>query len=311
MPLLKYPFKAYLFHYGIKAGLPFRLLRAVLEAYDIGRRPRDVLNRRRLATEILRDSPWRGFLPRVAGHRRFGAGEMPGFDRLVEVGRALYAEHARADPDRLVRPENNPFAPLLGATDFAAQPALLEVALSRPMVDILSDYFGAVPCLDNVDIWVTRPNLESAGGFSSQLFHLDKPERSYVTAFVNLFDVAPENGPLAYLPAAETATVRRRTRYDRLYYLSHGRLDDEEVFRVVDPAALVTLDGPAGAGAFVDTSTCLHSGSRCEAGERVLMVLTYMPAHKAGTHRRSAFAAWPGARDRLARLLLDEVAEHG
>ena len=71
--MLKYPLRAYLFHYGLKAGLPFGLLKDLNDICDAGRRPGDYLARRRKAVDLLRYSDWRGFLPREKGHRLFGS----------------------------------------------------------------------------------------------------------------------------------------------------------------------------------------------------------------------------------------------
>ena len=120
----------------------------------------------------------------------------------------------------------------------------------------MSDYFGAVPRLDYIDLWITQPNLESNQGFSSQLYHLDKPEQTYVTVFLNVFEVWPENGPLTYLPGEITAGVRRATGYERLYYVGNGRLSDDVLHTLVDESELICLTGPAGAGGIVDTSAC-------------------------------------------------------
>ncbi len=300
MPL-NYPLKSYLYHFGLKSGLPFAFLRRIADAYDASRGPRNYLTRRRIAADLLSRSEWRDFLPRGSGARRFGPNEIPGLARLVDIGREIYELRGGDD---IVRPDGNPFATLLEKSDFAAHPEILEIALSRPIVEIMCGYFGTVPRLDCIDLWVTPPDDQGGEAFGSQLFHLDKPEQQYVSLFLNVFDVQTENGPFTYLPGDRTAAVRRATHYEKLYYLGNGRLPDEKLFKFVAPDDIVPLTGPTGAGGIVDTSACLHLGSRNRSRARVVFVMSFMPAHKGGTPGFRNFDIPRRKRDNLTELLL-------
>ena len=297
----RYRFKPYLYHYGLKTGLPFSMLRRVADICAAGGRPRDYLSRRRVAANVVSGSKWRDFFSRETGFCRFEPGDIPGLDNLVEIGQEIYS--ARGGK-AAARPEGNPFLPLLNKADFDTHPEILKIALSRPIVEIMCGYFGTVPRLDRVDLWVTSPNVDGANGFGSQLYHLDKPGQHYTSLFLNVFNVEEENGPLVFLPADKTAMVRRATRYERLYYLGNGRLPDQDLFAHVEPSELIHLNGPSGTGALVDTSECFHCGSRCTAGTRVLFVLSFMPAHKGGTPGFKNFPHSSSGTDSLTRLFL-------
>ena len=66
----------------------------------------------------------------------------------------------------------------------------------------------------------------------------------------------------------------------------------------------ISLAGPAGAGGFVDTSTCLHAGSRCQDGERVVLVIRYMPAYRAATTYNSWFTSAHTNGDPIRRMVV-------
>lgn len=279
-----------LYRYGLETGVPYSLLKGCNELLDIADRPLEYLARRRLAADLLRDSGRRGFMPRAAGYCTFGPGEIAGFDRLTEIAQAIYRQRAETDLTLQPASDLSPMALLLQPEDFAAWPEMLQITLGREVVEIVADYLGAIPRLDNIDLWVTRPNVRPEGPYGSQLFHLDKPDRHYLSIFLNVFDVGAENGPLTFLPAPETATICSQTDYARHYYLDDGRLPDDVVFGAVPQHSVVEFIGPAGSGGMVDTSECLHFGSRCRAGQRVLFVMTFMPAHKPGTSGSAKFA---------------------
>jgi hypothetical protein len=304
--LLRYPVSSYLYHYGLHARLPFGMLKEIANVCDASQMPVEYLERRRLARDIRRDSPWKGTFPRHDGYCIFDPGDIPGIDGLVEIGREIHdarVDHEADRTEQLARKGQgkSPIIHLLKDEDFAARRDLMDIATSRPLAEIMSDYFGTVPRLDNIDLWVSRPNQQSVG---SQQFHLDKPDRHYVSIFVNIFDVKEQNGPLTFLPADESTRVRQATGYERLYYHGDGRLEDTKLRGVSGAENLIRATGPAGAGAIVDTSECLHFGSRCETGERVVMIMTYMLAHKPGQSRFTHLAETFGAGDRLKTLLL-------
>lgn len=263
--------------YSMRAGIPYDGLKVALNVMDIASHPASALQRWRMAQEIKR-SQWASFIPRDKGYRKFGPGEFPGMEAFVAAGQAIYRQQANGVlKDR----GRNPFHKLCTPETLAEYPIILETALSRPVIEAVTGFFGSVPRLSYVDLWVTRPNLEE-DLYNSQLYHLDKPDEGIVSLFVNVFDVVPENGPFTFFPADLSRKVRRGTGYDRHSILGDGRLTDEGVFRYCRQADEVSFAGPPGSGGFVDTSICLHAGSRCQAGERVVLVLRYMPGYRTG-----------------------------
>ena len=300
---LKYPASSYLYHYGLHAGIPYGILKEVANLCDASHKPLEYLERKRVAREILDGSDWKGMLPRETGYRSFSAGEIPRIDEVIEIaqfihGERIDAEDVKAEQHARTLQGKSPIIHLLRDEDFATYAGLLDVATSRPIAEIMADYFGTVPRLDNIDLWVSRPNQSMVG---SQQLHLDKPDRHYVSIFVNVFDVTEKNGPLTFLPADHSTRVRQRTAYEKLYYHGDGRLDDTALLEVSGEENLVRVIGSTGAGAIMDTSECLHFGSRCEAGRRVMFIMTYMLAHKPGQMR---FRHLTAGADRLRSLLL-------
>jgi hypothetical protein len=80
---------------------------------------------------------------------------------------------------------------------------------------------------------------------------------------------------VTFLPAAATERVRRALRYD------WGRLTDDDVDAVGVREEALRLVGPAGGGAFVDTSRCLHFGSRGNRRDRLVLLVQFFRFHAA------------------------------
>lgn len=150
-------------------------------------------------------------------------------------------------------------------------------------MEIAADYLGFLPRLYHVGLWLSMP---SNGLVGSQQYHLDQPDTGMLSLFINVSDVTPDNGPFIFYPQQPTRKIREQTDYERRSYVEKsirenelGRLSDAEVAAVAEEAPL-DLCGPSGTAAFVDTSVCMHAGSRCISAERVMFVLRYMPPHR-------------------------------
>lgn len=290
----------YIYHYGLRAGLPFRVLQATAGLIDTAPRWPEVRRRRALAERLAESSRYAGFLPRDTACRAFSPGEIPALDRVCEIGRAVYARNTDYEEDRAAQGKS-PISHLWRFVTDAEEAELVRLATADEIAEIMAGYFGAVPRFDNADIWVSRPNAAPIG---SQLFHLDKPDRRYTSIFLNLEPVTDENGPFEFLDKQESDRVRAQTGYEKLYYLKDGRLPDAELDAIGATGRLRRLTGPEGAGGIVDTSECLHAGSRCRSGVRVVMILSYMHAHKPGQARFRRHADAMPAGDEVRRLML-------
>jgi hypothetical protein len=126
---------------------------------------------------------------------------------------------------------------------------------------------------------------------------------------VNLYDVTPDHGPLTWLPGHVSDAVLEGVW--RQQKQSHERRDqfrrwsDEEIAAYSTPADLVQLTGPAGSGAFVDASRCLHFGSRITPGAmRLVFCAQFLRYHFPYPTDRNRFDAESAAGDPLVARLL-------
>ena len=287
-----------LYHYGLGAGIPYPALNRLANAFDVALHIRDVTRRRRLAREMLVGSPWTGFIPQDRGVAPVGEDTLPGTQAAIEAANAVIED--RRQTGWKARP-HNPFYQCERAEDFRDYPALMDFALSDAVLHIVSDYYGMVPQLWEIGIWLTPPQKSQ---FSSQLYHLDKPESRLVKLFLNLQANDEQSGALTLLPANISQRVRRRTRYEAIYFRGDGRLKDEHVFTHCSPADQVSLSGGTGTGGFADTSNCFHFGSRCHAGERKVLVISFMLPHKARHWRTPLFDLVAEPEDEVRRMVL-------
>jgi hypothetical protein len=195
--------------------------------------------------------------------------DLSGFDSWTPERRAKYLSGKRSFLRYLLNDE-----------DLRRNPELVDFALSDAMMGAATRYLGMVPFLTRVDLMYSLPR-EATDNIESQLFHLDHEGLTQLKLFVNVYDVGDAEGPFTFIPADTTSRIVRDVRQLRRRNGSSGdvearRYSDAEITAVSGGDAIVALKGPAGTGVAIDTSRCLHLGSRVQPGSfRLCLYLQY------------------------------------
>jgi hypothetical protein len=168
---------------------------------------------------------------------------------------------------------NKPFMVKLMEKDtLSADSPLLRFALRRDIVASAAAYLGVVPILQFANVMFS--SHAAADPAKSQLYHCDSDEAEQVKVFILCEEVTADNGPLTFVPAWQSQAVR-----DRVQYKYKTRLTDEAVREAAqEPLQETMLTGAAGTSAFLDTSRCLHYGSRFRdtSARRLVVMLQYI-----------------------------------
>ena len=159
--------------------------------------------------------------------------------------------------------------------DFIKYPELADFVLNDTFLQSAIRYFGAVPRLGSIQFWWSPANSLQIG---SQNWHFDDEDRRQLKVFMNVFEVTETNGPLTFLPASTSRRIRDEPTH------KVGRLEDAAVDAILNGTKPTQAVGPGGAGYLVDTVSCLHQGSRTQAGDRVVMMIQFIPHN---VHRES------------------------
>jgi hypothetical protein len=173
---------------------------------------------------------------------------------------------------------------LITNDDLRRYPVLVDFALSDAAMAMAADYLGTIPYLNRVDLLYSIPR----GGdekVSSQLFHVDPEGLTQVKFFINVFDVGDGEGPFTFIPADATARIIREVSALRqqLGKQHSERYLDDEIAAVKATGSIVRVKGPQGAGVAVDTSRCLHLGSRVSPGTfRLCLYVQYCTTRERG-----------------------------
>ncbi len=245
-----------------KFDLPQRSLYQGLRAARMARHPGETLRRRRDIATRLSGSAWAGFIDPQAGYRAFGPAELPGQAEALAACREIWAREEANAPDGH---DNKPFLRnVMQRDDLERHPALIAFAHSAPVVEAITGYLGSLPYLNAIGLYHSPANDTTR---SSQLFHRDADDFTQIKCFVYVHDVGTANGPFTLVPADSSAAIGRRLGHS----FKAPRLEDAQI----GDAPVVEMAGPAGTGFFVDTSRCLHFGSRARGGDRLAFMFQY------------------------------------
>ena len=252
--------------------IPQGMLQPFLSGARIVTHPTEYWMRKRLAKEIMADDAQCIQIPQRDGYHFFLQDDIPGITEIVRYCTELYQESRKALSSGSL--QNNPkktyFNVLLEGEDFCQHPELLRCLVARPILDAVTTYLGTVPQLSGAML-VWSPQNDSAR--SSQLYHFDYEDLTQLKMFINIFDTAEDQGPLTFLPAHISTQVQKTI--GRIL----GRVSDERIYRAGGQAHDLKLVGPSGSGAFLDTSHCLHYGSRFNKRDRLILIVQFLKFH--------------------------------
>lgn len=249
---------------GFRAGWPLLAL-CLIEARRVAARPAVYIAARRKARRLFAASRWSAFIPQDSGYRLFAGDTFQEIPAIVTACQDVYARHAHEIGHKAV---NKPyFYNILTEEDLRAHPILAEFALSAAVTEAVTGYLGQVPRLHSLGVFYSAVSNTIDG---SQMYHVDGDALSQIKCFINIWDVGPGGGGLTFFPKTLTSRPFR-----------HGgllkTLGDNDVYRMVPEKHTVVANGPAGSGALVDTSRCLHQGSRATERPRLVFQFQYVP----------------------------------
>ena len=224
--------------------------------------------RRRLAAQLAPEAILT--LGRDEGYAIVPPGTVPVQD-LIDVAHDTLA---RANLAQKTEEANKPFLVKLSERhELTLGSPLLRFGLRRDLIATAATYLGMVPILQYAHVLYSAHAMAEPA--KSQLYHCDSDEGEQVKVFVLCDQVTPASGPLTMLSAARSQTVR-----DHFGYKYNQRLTDDQVYEALGSRDLVhtALVGPAGTTAFIDTSRCMHYGSRFldTTAHRLVVMLQYV-----------------------------------
>ena len=260
--------------------------RAMLAVTEAVTSPRDAIQRRNAAAAYNRTHPDMR-LDRRDGYAMLAPGSVANTDEIIALSLSLFEEKQRQLEAAAGSSHSKKWAflrSILTNQDLARNPKLVDFALSDSLLGPVTNYLGTIPHLNRIDL-LYSVNHGGEEAISSQIYHLDPEGTRQAKLFMNLRDVGPDEGPFTFIPASETTRIVNAIKKRRLEdtQMAAGRYSDDELEAVGGLAKAISVDGPKGSAALVDTSRCLHFGSRVRPGTyRLCLYIQYCTSREHG-----------------------------
>jgi hypothetical protein len=260
--------------------------RAMLAVTEAVASPRDAIQRRNAAAAYNRTHADMR-LDRRDGYAMLAPGSVANTDEIIALSLSLFEEKQRQLEAAAGSSHSKKWAflrSILTNQDLARNPKLVDFALSDSLLGLVTNYLGTIPHLNRIDL-LYSVNHGGDEAISSQIYHLDPEGTRQAKLFMNLRDVGPDEGPFTFIPASETTRIVNAIKKRRLedMQMAAGRYSDDELEAVGGLKKAISVDGPKGSAALVDTSRCLHFGSRVKPGTyRLCLYIQYCTSREHG-----------------------------
>jgi hypothetical protein len=248
--------------------------------------PRDAMQRKSAAAAYNRQHADTR-LTREDGYALLEPGSVAGAEEAIALSLRLFEEKQREMEAATGSQNSKKWAflrSILSNQDLARNPALIDFALSDPLLRLVTNYLGTIPHLNRIDL-LYSVNHGGEEAISSQIYHLDPEGTRQAKLFMNLRDVGPDEGPFTFIPASETTRIVNaiKKRRPAEAEMAAGRFLDEELEAVNGLEKAISVAGRPGSAALVDTSRCLHFGSRVRPGTyRLCLYIQYCTSREHG-----------------------------
>lgn len=276
----------------------------------ISRRPLDALKRYLIAKRLRKTSSDSTILSREAGFASLSLTEIPGAKNVImECQRYIEKNLSRAQALmgketflHLLHEPHSDFKGLnnAGVYRIDAIPGLSELMIHPKLLEIASCYLGEVPVLASVVLYLSLPNETLVG---SQRYHVDRESAHQLQFVFAVNDIDEETGPFTLIPAHQGRAVKAAIK-------EYTRLEDKTVYDITGEKAAVKLTGPSGSCWVVDTSQCLHYGSRHNKKIRYQLQIQYISRFaslESVFHFSKLQATWPASFTPLQKMVLADT----
>jgi hypothetical protein len=262
------------YHLLRKTHVPWAYCIPIVSGIKTALHPVDHMQRRR-AADRLNGAAFASKVHNRKGYWLFGADDVPGSTQVAAECAIIFRKlqesgslEARAAGKKVF------LRRIFTGDDFVEHPIIGSFAISTPVLEAVAGYFGSAPILTSICLFWSPPNDTAV---SSQRFHIDGVNDRQLKLFINVWEHDERHGPLTFYPASVTEKIvakasprQRRMRGDMTW-------TDEFIYEAAADAKTVRVTGEPGSGVFVDTSRCLHFGSRGNTHDRLMLMIQYAP----------------------------------
>jgi hypothetical protein len=146
-------------------------------------------------------------------------------------------------------------------------------SINKNFIELISKYLKLSPIINNI-LLIKSEVVSDKKFYSSMNWHIDNHHNNLIKIMYLPHDLNYKDGPTCFLNKNSTQNLLK----NNFYFKSPRYFEDDELKKVNNNYTdeIVSFTGKKGDILIIDTSKCLHMGSRCNS-ERYQLFITYTP----------------------------------
>ena len=251
-----------LFHRRLKLPKPLVYNAAKVLLGSFGRK-----NKHNIIQPVYTESA--ASISKQLGYLRFNQEQVIELTEVVEDCLSLFEDKkSQFDQEFFIANPNKRFLLTLDSDENLLKLNSINKLLTSSFINnAISDYLASPYVLSTVRLWWSTKNDTAT---SSQMFHADEEDLSQLKLFININSIGEAHGPFTFIDAGASEDVIRNSKTGK------KKFTDEQITSLIDQTTMHKLTGESGSAAFVDTSRCLHYGSRSNQYDRLVLMAQFL-----------------------------------
>ena len=146
-------------------------------------------------------------------------------------------------------------------------------SINKNFIVLISKYLKLSPIINNIQL-IKSETASDKKFYSSMNWHIDNHHNNLIKIMYLPYDLDYKDGPTCFLNKNSTQNLLK----NNFYFKSPRYFADDELKKVNNKYTdeVLSFTGKKGDILIIDTSKCLHMGSRCNS-ERYQLFITYTP----------------------------------
>lgn len=157
--------------------------------------------------------------------------------------------------------------------EFRKNDDLSTFAINKYFIKLISKYLKLSPIINNIQL-IKSDIINDKQFYSSMNWHIDNHHDKLIKIMLLPFDLDIQGGPTCFLDKKTSEYIIKKN----FYFKSPRYFSDSEIKEIKSnfKKKIKSFTGKKNDILLIDTSKCLHMGSRCNA-ERYQLFVTYTP----------------------------------
>jgi len=182
--------------------------------------------------------------------------------------------------------------------NFESDDKISKFSINKNFIELVSKYLKLLPIINNIQL-IRSEVVSDKKFYSSMNWHIDNHHNKLIKIMYLPHDLNYKDGPTCFLNKNSTQNLLKKD----FYFTSPRYFEDDEIKKINNNYTdeILSFTGKKGDILIIDTSKCLHMGSRCNS-ERYQLFITYTPIETHDLNTLSSLKKYQSLNEKIKNL---------